>query len=116
MPSWIRRAFRISRSCWMLIVSATTFSGGTSSSSGGGGTPRTSGTFATRRPRPARYVESGVLLVRLTPVDEVGLAQVARLLAVVALHRELDRLDAAEVLLAQRHRRRRAVERRGLEV
>ena len=34
--------------------------------------------------------------------DEIGLLEVARLLAVVALHRELDRLDAPEVLVGER--------------
>ena len=67
------------------------------------------GWFATLSPRCASSVESGVLLVRLTPAEhEVGLLEVARLLAVVALHGELDRLDAAEVLLGEREHRRSA--------
>ena len=45
-----------------------------------------------RRLRGARHADE----------DEVGLLEVARLLAVVALHGELDRLDAAEVLVRER--------------
>jgi hypothetical protein len=36
---------------------------------GRGSTPSTSGTLATLTPRPARYVESGVFEVRLTPTS-----------------------------------------------
>ena len=41
---------------------------------------------------------------------DVGLLEVARLLAVVALHRELDRLDAPEVLVGEREHSARRVD------
>ena len=46
---------------------------------------------------------------------EIRLLEVARLLAVVALHRELDRLDAAEILLGEREHAARHVDRLAIE-
>src|SRR5207248_1484204 len=47
--------------------------------------------------------------------DEVRLLEVARLLAVVALDGELDRLDPAEVLVGEREHRARRVDRLPIE-
>ena len=58
-----------------------------------------------RRLRRARHADE----------DEVGLLEVARLLAVVALHGELDRLDAAEVLVGEREHAARHVDRLAIE-
>src|SRR5438105_3726229 len=58
-----------------------------------------------RRLRRARYADQ----------HDVGLLEVARLFAVVALDGKLDRLDAAEVLLGKREHAARHVDRLSIE-
>ena len=89
---------------------------GASASSGGGWTPRTMREVG--HLEPALREERGERRLRgaaHADEDEVGLLEVARLLAVVALHGELDRLDAAEVLVAEREHRARHVDRLPIE-
>ena len=116
MPSCFRRALRISKSWSSPIVRPTMRSCGASSSSGG--------RLHAEDDREVRHLEPALREERRerrlrraahADEDEVGLLEVARLLAVVALDRELDRLDAAEVLVGEREHRARHVDRLPVE-